>query len=83
MTGRSTGAAGRDPAGSEPHLRRIAARFESNVFSGDGVIAGGVVTAIRDQDGERLIDCDVWLDRGNGTRAVAAAATVVVPTAAQ
>jgi acyl dehydratase len=59
-------------------IRHIAARFESNVFSGDRVTAGGVVTAIRDQDGERLIDCDVWLDRGDGTRAVAGAATVVV-----
>jgi acyl dehydratase len=58
-------------------IRHIAARFESNVFSGDRVTAGGVVTAIRDQDGERLIDCDVWLNCGDGTRAVAAAATVV------
>ena len=64
-------------------IRHIAARFTSNVFSGDTVIAGGVVTAIRDQDGERLVDCDVWLDRGDGTRALAAAVTVAVSAAVQ
>jgi acyl dehydratase len=59
-------------------IRHIVARFTSNVFSGDTVIAGGVVTAIRDQDGERLVDCDVWLDRGDGTRALAGTVTVAV-----
>jgi hypothetical protein len=36
-----------------------------------------VVTAVNDGD-ERLVDCEVWLDRGDGTRAVAATATVAV-----
>ncbi len=59
-------------------LRHITARFDSNVFSGDTVIAGGVVTAVRDQAGEQVADCDVWLDRADGTRALTAVATVAV-----
>lgn len=60
-------------------LRHIQARFTSNVFSGDRVTAGGRVTALRSDGGERLADCEVWLDRDDGTRAVAATATVALP----
>ncbi len=60
-------------------LRHIEARFTSNVFSGDHVVAGGTVTGVREAGGERLADCEVWLDRGDGSRAVAATATVALP----
>lgn len=60
-------------------LRDLTVRFTANVFDGDSVVAGGAVTAVRRQDGERLADCEVWLDRGDGTRAVAGTATVVLP----
>lgn len=60
-------------------LREITARFTSNVFDGDIVTAGGVVTAVREESGERLADCDVWLDRQDGTRAISGTATVVLP----
>jgi acyl dehydratase len=61
-------------------LRHIHARFTSNVFSEDRVVAGGTVTAVREHGGERLADCEVWLDRGDGTRAVSATATVALAT---
>ena len=60
-------------------LRDLAVRFTSNVFDGDVVTAGGVVTGIRVEQGERLADCDVWLDRDDGTRAIAGTATVALP----
>jgi acyl dehydratase len=63
-------------------VREITARFTSNVFSGEAVVAGGVVTALRSAHGEQLVDCDVWLDRGDGSRAIAATATVVAPASA-
>ena len=59
-------------------LRRLEARFTANVFAGDSVAAGGVVTALRVADGERVADGDVWLDRGDGTRAVVGTATVAL-----
>ena len=59
-------------------LRLITARFSENVFDGDSVVAGGVVTAVREENGERLADCDLWLDRADGARTVIATATVVL-----
>lgn len=60
-------------------LRSLEARFTSNVFGGDEVVATGVVTGVSEENGERLVECDVWLDRGDGSRAVDARATVAVP----
>ena len=59
-------------------LRSLTVRFTSNVFDGDTVVAGGVVTAIDDTGPRRLAACDVWLDRGDGTRAITGHAVVAV-----
>lgn len=56
-------------------LKAVAVRFRGNVFAGDALVAGGEVTAVR--DGEA--DCDVWLDRSDGTRVLAGTATVALP----
>jgi acyl dehydratase len=60
-------------------LRDLRVRFTANVLDGDSVVAGGVVTALREVDGKLLADCDIWLDTGEGTRTVAGTATVVCP----
>ena len=66
--------------GNEPgRLRAINLRFMANVFDGDRVTAGGRVTGIRDIAGERLADCDVWLDVDGAGRALAGTATVALP----
>ncbi len=65
--------------GGPASLRDIEVRFTSNVFDGDIVSAGGIVTGIRLEQEERLADCEVWLDRGDGTRAIAGTATVALP----
>jgi acyl dehydratase len=59
-------------------LREIAVRFTANVFEGDAVVAGGVVTAVREDGGERLADCEVWLEKADGTRTVQGTATVAL-----
>lgn len=59
-------------------LRKLQARFTANVFDEDCVVAGGIVTAVHEQDGERVATCDVWLDRADGTRAVAGTAVVAL-----
>lgn len=66
--------------GNEPtRLRAITLRFMANVFDGDRVLAGGRVTAVREVNGERLADCEVWLDVTGGMRALAGSATVALP----
>ena len=51
-------------------------RFMANVLAGDRVVAGGVVTALRDEDGVTVADCEVWLERDDGTRAMQGTAVV-------
>ncbi len=59
-------------------LRHLRARFTANVFSGDAVVAGGVVSSVREEDGELLAECEVWLDVVGGGRAVEGRATVAL-----
>ena len=66
---------GNDPS----RLRGLTLRFMANVFDGDRVEAGGQVTELREVNGERLADCEVWLDVTGGTRALAGTATVALP----
>jgi acyl dehydratase len=68
-----------DWAGGADRLRRFKVRFLANVLAGDTVRAGGVVTAVREENGERLADLDVWLDVDGGSRALAGVATVAIP----
>jgi acyl dehydratase len=65
--------------GSRRCVRSLQCRFLANVFAGDTVVAGGVVTAVRDESGSREVDCDVWLDIEHGARAVSGSATIVLP----
>ena len=56
-------------------IRRLTLSFGSRVLDGDCVTAHGVVTAVRTHGGERLVSCDVWLDR-TGERVVAGTAVL-------
>ena len=44
-------------------LKRLVMRFPAPVFEGDHITARGRVTAVREENGQQLIDCDVWLER--------------------
>lgn len=50
-------------SGSHERLRRITVRFRGNVLGDDHLVARGVVTEVREQDGAVLADCDVELVR--------------------
>jgi acyl dehydratase len=65
--------------GSRAAVRSIDCRFSANVFAGDAVDVGGTVTAVHEGPGERLVECAVWADRGDGVRAVGGTATVAFP----
>lgn len=67
-------------SGSRGAVRRIDCRFAGNVVAGDAVDVGGTVTAVRTGGGTCLVDCDVWADRGDGTRVLDGTATVALPT---
>jgi acyl dehydratase len=60
-------------------IRRIIMRFPQAVLEGDCVTARGQVTAVREANGERLADCDIWLDREGSEPPLEGHATVVIP----
>jgi acyl dehydratase len=65
---------GGDPAA----VRSVQVRFQGNVLAGDRVTAGGEVTEVREEDGQRIAVCAVWLDRDDGARLLAGTAEVAV-----
>jgi acyl dehydratase len=64
--------------GDPARLRSMQVRFIANVYGADRVVAGGEVTALRDDAGVPVADCDVWLDRDDGSRLMEGTVVVVV-----
>ncbi len=60
-------------------IRRVRTEFPLPVFDGDRVTAGGVVTAITTDGDATIAECEIWLDRDDGTRTVHAKAWVALP----
>jgi acyl dehydratase len=71
--------------GSRQDLRSIRCRFSANVLAGQSVTARGTVTAVTPDsdppDGSPgvLVDCDVWVERDDGARAITGSARVRYP----
>lgn len=60
-------------------VRRITIRFPNVVLDGDRMVASGTVTAIREEDGVQLADCDVSLAREGESPCLEGTATVALP----
>lgn len=61
-------------------VRRMVMRFPRVVLDGDHIVARGRVTAVREDDqGRRVADCDIWLDRDGTDRPLEGTATVLLP----
>jgi acyl dehydratase len=63
-----------------PHcLRRIVMRFPQVVLDGECVIARGQITALRQEQGVTLADCNIWLEHADRGILLEGTATVVLP----
>ncbi len=60
-------------------VRRLRVGFPRPVFDGDRVEAGGVVRALTRDGGVDVAECEVWLDREDGSRAIEGTAWVTLP----
>lgn len=65
-------------AGGADRLRMLRVRFLGNVLAGQALRVTGTVTAVREQDGATLADCDVALSVTGGEQVVSGRATVVL-----
>jgi len=60
-------------------VRRINCRFKAITWPGDVVTCRGEVTAVRDENGERLADVKLWAQTQAGAVTVEGTATVALP----
>lgn len=60
-------------------IKRLVMTFPKVVLDEDCIHARGTVTAVREENGVVLADCDIWLEREPGDRPLVGTATVVVP----
>jgi len=61
-------------------ITRLYMTFPLAVLDGDHITAQGVVTAVRDEGGERFADCDVWLAREGSSHPLEGKAVVRLPS---
>ena len=61
-------------------LRRIVMRFPQVVLDEERVVARGVITALREEQGMQLADCKIWLEHGDRGVLLEGSATVVLNT---
>jgi acyl dehydratase len=64
--------------GGVGHVRKFRARFAKLTWPGDVVTCKGVVTAVRDENGAKLVDCDIWTETQDGERKVVGSATLAL-----
>lgn len=59
-------------------IRRIVMRFPLPVMDEDHILAKGEVVAVREENGETLADCKIWLERNGADRPLEGEATVCI-----
>jgi acyl dehydratase len=64
--------------GSPESVRKFRARFAKLTWPGDVITCKGTVTAVRDENGARLVDCDIWTENQDGERKVTGSATLTL-----
>ena len=66
-------------AGEDGTLKRVSCQYRGMDVPGDTLVCKGTVTRKYVQDGEHLVDCDIWLQNGEGERTTRGTATVRLP----
>jgi hypothetical protein len=72
----------RDWIGDQGRIVRIDIKLRNPLIRGRTLTAGGEVTGIRREDGEVLVDLDIWEDDDEGTRLAPGVAVVAFPVPA-
>lgn len=61
-------------------LKKIAHQNRARAFVGDTITSRGKVTRVYVEDGENLVDCDIWNERQTGEVCAPGTATVWLPS---
>jgi acyl dehydratase len=64
--------------GDDGRILNMSCQFRSANTKGQVVTAHGTVTGVRDEDGQRIVELDVWTEEQNGTKLAPGQATVAI-----
>jgi hypothetical protein len=70
-----------DWIGESGRIVRVSCQFRAANLKNQVVTAHGIITAIRDEGPETIVDLDVWTEAGSGQVLAPGSATVVLPKA--
>ena len=68
-----------DWMGSRGNLRKLSCQYRGMDIPGRPITARGVVTGKYEDDGEYMVDCEIWLENEEGQRTTTGRATVSLP----
>jgi acyl dehydratase len=68
-----------DWIGDEGTLKRFRANYLAIVYPNRDMFCKGTVTRKYIENGENLVDCDIWLEKENGEKVVSGGAIVALP----
>jgi acyl dehydratase len=71
-----------DFAGEHGRLRKLAVQYRGMDQPGAKIICRGKVTKKRVDNGEHLVDCEIWLENAKGEKTTPGSATVALPSRA-
>lgn len=69
-----------DWIGDHGTLKKLSARYRGMDVPGKPLYCKGVVTKKYADDGENLVECDIWIENGDGEKNTLGSALVAMPT---
>jgi acyl dehydratase len=72
-----------DFAGEHGWLRKLAVQYRGMDQPGTKVVCRGKITKKYVENGQHLVDCEIWLENAKGEKTTPGTATVVLPSRAQ
>jgi len=68
-----------DWMGNQGFLKKLACQYRGMDIPGDTLLCKGTVKKKYTDNGEHLIDCEIWIENGKGERTTKGSATVKLP----
>ena len=61
-------------------LKKLTTQYRGMDIPGDNIFLKGTVTRKYVENGEHLVDCDIWVENGKGAKTTPGSATVMLPS---
>ena len=69
-----------DWAGPDGLLKSLTCQYRGMDYPGQPITAKGTVTRVYQEDGQNLVDCQIWLENPQGENTTPGSATVSLPS---